>query len=460
MNRIRCFSQEATQKSREIIGVWIFHRHGDRTPAKPLAEDSYRDQEAAFWHTKVPPVDRTHYEMMSERFPATIHPENNGGNFLDAVSGSEPYGFLTWKGMQQLFVRGRIVGKRYKPENNEPLIDHWDIQAYSTNYLRTVKSLQCFLDGMFSVEQDLMGRDEKCSSYEFVDPETYLQPSHIPMVDIVVRDPKRETLNKFDSSPALMRQLVRNVVETPEFVERDARAAPLAARLSNYIPGLARFRSPHGSPSTINWIHAADHFICRSAHHVPLNAFSHLENCQVTEQTLQAMKHATIAHLASRFRLWYKSPPLLAEMMQPLLTDLCDEMNYVANNVTSDKGARKPFVIYSCHDVTILALLYSIEAAFLSSSEELKHHGISAIRAFERLYYWPEYACTLTIELSKVQTIEMNDEYAIKFLLNDEVVETIPSLRKQEDTITLDDFCTLVMSMQQFRNSNPSSDRS
>jgi Histidine acid phosphatase. len=139
-----------------------------------------------------------------------------------------------------------MIGQRYRPENEEPFTDHWHIQAYSTNYLRTVKSLQCFLDGLFSDGHHLAGYSENGYFYEHVDPESYLQTNHIPKVEILVRDPKDETLNRFDTAPDVMRRLVQDVVKTPDFVDQDAKAAPLAARLSNYIPGLIRLRSPHG----------------------------------------------------------------------------------------------------------------------------------------------------------------------------------------------------------------------
>lgn len=450
--QIRSVTQSVANQS-ELLAVWIFHRHGDRTPGQPLVEDSYRDEESAFWRTKIPPVDRTHYDMLSEKFPATIHPENNSGRFLDAGSGREPYGFLTWKGMQQLYEKGRVTGQRYRPENNEPFTDYWNVQAFSTNYLRTVKSLQCFLDGICGVGRRLVGKSGNGSFYEHVDPDSYIQANHIPKIDIFVRDPKQETLNRFDTSPELMKSLVRDVIQTPQFLQQDSKAAPLAARLSNYIPGLIRLRSPHRSPSTINWIHAADHFICRSSHDVPLNAFSHLEHNQGAEQILQSMNHATISHLATRFRLWYNSPPLLAAMMLPLLTDIYNEMMHYANMSNEGRGEiKKPFNIYSCHDVTILALLYSIDAAFLAStSNDLQsNQGLSKLQLehLGHLHYWPEYACTFVIELSKVQAKGKEDEFLIKFLLNGEVVRTMTSLRKDQDAITISDFYNLMKNME------------
>jgi hypothetical protein len=77
--KIRSFTQTASQS--EVIAVWIFNRHGDRTPGRSLVEDSYRDEESAFWRTKIPSIDRTHYDMLSEMFPAAIHPKITVVNF-------------------------------------------------------------------------------------------------------------------------------------------------------------------------------------------------------------------------------------------------------------------------------------------------------------------------------------------------------------------------------------------
>ena len=105
-NARRCMSSSTSEE--EIMGVWIFHRHGDRTPGRALVADtrSYIEKDSSFWRTKIPPIDRTHYDLLSKKFPVKTDPNNNGGKFLDADSGKEPYGFLTSKGMQQLYEIG------------------------------------------------------------------------------------------------------------------------------------------------------------------------------------------------------------------------------------------------------------------------------------------------------------------------------------------------------------------
>jgi len=433
LSSVRGFSS----RKEEVIGVWIFHRHGDRTPGRPLVADNCIKEESAFWETKIPPLDRTHYNLLSKKFPVKIHPNNNGGKFLDADSGRQPYGFLTWKGMQQLYEIGQKLSERYALFR-----DKWHIQAFSTNYLRTVMSSQCLLDGMFS---SVAKHHE--SQYETRDLESYIKSSSDPSIEIVVRDAKDETLNTFDTSPILMKRLVRNIIDSPNFINHDTKAVLLVARLSNYIPALIKLRSPYGGPSGINWIHAADHFICRHSHGIPLTRFlsSDFEKDSEAERTLQAMKHATISHLASRFRYWYQSPSLIAAMVGPLFSDVNAQMGQTINTPNS---SRKPFNVYSCHDVTILALLYGIGADMLATPNELKDVGVQDFENEKRLRYWPGYASTLILELIKVETVDREDEFLIKFILDEQNIRTITGLRKGED-MRLSDFDELVHRINQ-----------
>mmetsp|Transcript_17448 Transcript_17448/g.25437 ORF Transcript_17448/g.25437 Transcript_17448/m.25437 type:complete len:166 (+) Transcript_17448:450-947(+) len=147
----------------------------------------------------------------------------------------------------------------------ERFTDDWEIKAYSTNYLRTVKSCQCFLDGLLSTAPDdspastspSNGDDSKVvqTHYENINPQEYQRAKSAEHEDnrvtIKVRDRKDDTLNAFDKSPELMKSLVQDVVTTDHFIDRDTKA------------------SSYGGPSGINWIHASDHFVCRSSHDAP-----------------------------------------------------------------------------------------------------------------------------------------------------------------------------------------------
>jgi hypothetical protein len=307
-----------------VEGVWVFCRHGDRTPCRSLAAEHMEPKEAAFWQSRLPYPDAvTAFKMLSETFPPQIHPSNNDGKFFDVER--KPFGFLTEHGMEQMRTNGRRFYNRYEhygfhldddhdvndvSSDDNGFLQSWDVRAYSTNYLRTVLSVQCFLDGLLGTNaydpaKAKGGRlSSMAESGESID--HTIGPTHSskePKVPVKVRERSKDTLNAFDRNPDLMKNLVADVITSPKFQEHDAKAAPLAARLANFLPGLGlKSRNTFGGPSGINWIDASDHFICRTAHDVAFSRFSEHEHDAGVEQTLSAMAHQTLAHLAWRFR--------------------------------------------------------------------------------------------------------------------------------------------------------------
>ena len=70
-------------------------------------------------------------------------------------------------------------------------------------------------------------------------------------------------------------------------------------------------------------------------------------------------------------------------MAGPALHEVVMEMKKAGSGAAP--STKKPFRIYSCHDVTILALLYAIEGRSLDSTQPPPK--------------WPTYATCLTLEL-------------------------------------------------------------
>ena len=399
-----------------VEGVWTFARHGDRTPSRSLCAPQWSDVEAAFWRSKLPTPDPVAaLKALSEHFPPDIHPSNDG-QFIDVTR--RPYGFLTRLGMEQLHTNGRRFFIRYDRHGHhcrtssgikaDAFLHSWDVQAFSTNYLRTVLSAQCFLDGLLGT--GVFTLDESEHIY-LVDDESRLVPDHATTLDaeggtvnIRVRDKLSDNLNAFDRNPQLIKNLVTKVVTTDGFVAKDTEAAPLAARLANYLPGLMREnRQTFGGPSGINWIEATDHFVCRRSHGVKFSRFSEFENDHLVERTLEAMEQNTLAHRAWRFRQWYQDPPLLAEIASPALREILEQMQAA---LTLGDQERHPFIFYGCHDVTILALLYGIGADFLADETN------------NRCRYWPGYGTTLVFELVRIGDDTNKVSHVVRVLLN------------------------------------------
>lgn len=60
------------------------------------------------------------------------------------------------------------------------------------------------------------------------------------------------------------------------------------------------------------------------------------------------MAFQTIAHLAWRFRMWYRNKRLLAAIAAPPLREIG---NQLSQTTRLSRGTKRPFVIYSCHDI-------------------------------------------------------------------------------------------------------------
>jgi Histidine phosphatase superfamily (branch 2) len=433
MKIIRTLSDYSTNGGL-VVGVWVFARHGDRTPSRSLCPPEWKEHESMFWRTKLPTPDPVSVlKTFSENFPLDIHPSNQG-KFIDV--NRRPYGYLTYLGMEQLQTSGRRFAIRYdrhghhcKREDGDlvkSFLDSWDVQAFSTNYLRTVLSVQCFLDGLLATStytpcfKDRILLEDIDALY-VPDHSDFSHPKD-GMVSIGVRDKTIDKLNAFDRNPALIKHLVTQVVTSPDFIKTDSQAAPLAARLANYLPGLMREnRHTFGGPSGINWIEATDHFVCRRSHAIPFCKFSQFEGDHEAERTLEAMEQNTLAHRTWRFRQWYQSPPLLAEIATPALRDILEQMQATPGLGNQE---RHPFVLYGCHDVTILALLYAIGAEFLADENNA------------RWRFWPGYGTTLVFELVQITDDLGAITHVVRVLLNGVPVKSVNLLKNSNSSPT------------------------
>lgn len=456
----------------QVVGAWVFCRHGDRTPSRPLCPAHRQEDESHFWLTKLPyPSTASAYKDFSASFPPLI--DDPTGVYFDVHR--NPYGFLTHKGLLQCRQNGRELRERYDLgihhlASDEHFLKTWRISAYSTNYLRTVLSVQSLLDGLLNTnlynpestredmdytkmsprewpvpdhnfiqtnyydeEEEEYNREGYGSDWE-ADPRNnvlnlYLERDRAkekrkPKVFVRVRDQSCDNLNAFDRNPDLMRDLVSDVMQSPSFQQEDATAAMIAARLANILPGLARKGRKDFSartPSGINWVEAADHFVCRTSHELQLSKFSDHEHDANVEQMLSAMTYKALGHLAWRFRQWYQNPQLLAAIAAPPLREIAQQLEHIVLNQTRSnqkvRALQDPHAnflcIYSCHDVTLLSLLYALGADFLADESSAVWRE-----------YWPEYASTLVIELVRLeeQDADNTNQHIIRVMINGRVV--------------------------------------
>jgi hypothetical protein len=218
----------------------------------------------------------------------------------------------------------------------------------------------------------------------------------------------------------------------------------------------------------VNWIHANDHFVCRRAHSIPLAAgFSDDGECEAAtttttpgvadeaEAALAALAGPVSSHLAWRFREWYRCPRLLSAVAGPPFREVHDGMVEAASNLGPDD--RGPFVLYSCHDVTLLALLYALGADFLASDkdcggadvrdgrggeggDEAHYSGMASgrvRRGTRRLSWrwWPPYSSTIAFELVRLDGTGAEDLFVIRVILNGEALRLIPRMSVDDEVL-------------------------
>ncbi|KAL3770122.1 hypothetical protein ACHAW5_009663 [Stephanodiscus triporus] len=507
-----------TTNGGSIVGVWCFHRHGDRAPNRHLGNPACLVGESEHWRGRMP--DRDVRDGLSKFFPPDVHPSQNGGVHLDVAR--EPFGFLTYRGMDQMreagwgFRRrcerfGRRVaaggsggggGDRGGGGGGDDLysfLDHWNVEAYSTNYLRTVMSVQCFIDGLIG---DRPGNEQNRRQKIYAggglrryyrDIGAYERVAHTDRpiwtteedmvgngndgkderqrhrrIRIQVRDKEIDTLNSFDKYPRTMDRLVKDVIATERFQRIDGSAKPLADKLCALLPGLRDApQSFGGTPSGINWIHANDYFVCRGAHSIPLAAdFSDdgrykspwdERGREEVERALRALAAPVSSHLAWRFREWYRCPRLLSAVAAPPFREVYEGMVDAAAKLRPDD--RAPFVLYSCHDVTLLALLYALGTDFLASGEDCggenmredgeeggnraHYSGMAAgkVRRGKRRSswrWWPPYSSTIAFELVRLEdnrSTGSDHQFAIRVILNGETLRLIPRMSVEDEVL-------------------------
>ncbi len=208
--------------------------------------------------------------------------------------------------------------------------------------------------------------------------------------------------------------------------------------------------------------------MCRKAHSIPLTAdFSDMnchhhweesreENEQI-ENKLASLAVPVCSHLAWRFREWYSCPRLLSAIAGPPCREVLNGMVKSANHLGPND--RRPFVLYSCHDVTLLALLYAIGTDFLVSGDDCggaqmrntegdgdKTHSnmtTGTVRRGSTLCswrWWPAYSSTIAFELVRLDddhqsTWGLDDQYVIRVVLNGDAMRLIPRMSIDDEGI-------------------------
>ncbi|RQM28234.1 hypothetical protein B5M09_007355 [Aphanomyces astaci] len=267
--------------ARTLRLVQVLHRHGDRSPLHNVFRGGTSTQfqaEDALWTTKL----------------------------QEPVTTRGIYGELTTVGVAQMQARGLKLRDRYLALG-WTLDDKVDIHVRSTHYVRTQRSVQALLS-------------------RFV-------PHVHDQLPLEILPPSVDYINGAHSLPRLHTHLlILRMKPHAALAAREAHMAPVQTELRRLLPMFA------SSAESFSWMKAADYFVCRQAHNIPLLPHTEMQRVMPSRDV-------------------------------PNATDLSVER----------------VVVYSGHDVSLLALLNALHSSTQPTTKTVVD--------------WPDYGAAVTIEL-------------------------------------------------------------
>lgn len=458
-NNVNCYgdsnnhaSDEATKTNNAYIyrtvQVQIIHRHGDRTPITPLKNEE-------FWSQQLVPEDLLERVAMGTKILRHTHSDDknskngssdSGKNRLEvhAAAGRGPFGKLTKLGLLGMIQ----VGTSLKEELEES--SHWsentstsscskvtstaagtdgsrsgneirrgikfkpsDIKVYSTDFARTIQSVQGLLVGFF--------------------PEGFSSDENDPIIDIDCRDTTSWMIP--DPQPRQTEEqemLERKLAQQPHVLEREESMRPLAIRCTqSLLPllGEGAFDVSFGVKEKQD-----DGIIDKEQHPtLPWIQLTEITKCLSVRDMLPDSITADDQETLSAYTAWKWFQSLRSSRLAYL------SMHRFTETIVSTMRRREqepPLILYSGHDSSLIGLLCALH--------------------LEQPSVWPEYGAVLKIELlekkkMQLEGVEMTSadgdgsdvNYALRFFLNGELLRSMWYDKPREE-IAMEEFISLV----------------
>ncbi|GLD91711.1 hypothetical protein PINS_up000244 [Pythium insidiosum] len=350
----------------------VLHRHGDRTPLHNVLAGSVAPAaahaEVKQWESKLP-SDQT-LDALRARYRL-----DHGDHEVVTNLQRRPFGCLTQRGIEQMESRGAMLAAMCEREGLS-LADlrPSDVEVHCNAYVRTQLSVQSLLTGLLA-------------DHHHLTPPVNVLPPHDDMI---------HTYSVYPEIGELKHALEKesDVMRAREDEHAGLKQA-LQARLPLFSSGAAKFM----------WSTAGDYFTCRSAHDLPFLPGT------------AELQEATLNHLAFRFHQFYEHRRIRSLVASQLVDKALQEM-VKASNETPDS---KRLIVYSGHDVSILAVMHAIDVAVVH----------------ERAV-WPPYSSALTLELLEDEA----GKWYTRVRLDGEPLSLRPS--SSDPLVALDDLQTIV----------------
>lgn len=371
---------ESSPKTFRTVQIQVVHRHGDRSPITPLKDEDY-------WQQLL--VPETIREKIATSTSIVRGPKPN----WHAANGRGPFGKLTQVGLYQMVEVGSSLRDRFlTEEENAHVVEDgakvyphvWTPQnplsartlhVYSTDFERTIQSVQGLLVGLFP---------------DGLDSEIAIDVRH---QDIMLPDPHPRLT-------AEQEELEKELAHRPSVMEADRRMLPLALRVTKVLtPMLAP--DAHDVSFGVDQDHPGEATI--EVDPLSWNQLAEICKCLEVRDLLPSDITSSdvediMKYVAGRWFRNLKHPRLVYLAINNMVSKQVDYL------LARTKDAEQPSaIVWSAHDSTLIALLCAYRL-----SQPTK---------------WPEYASCLVMELIEVTEGESID-YMVRFSLNGEYLNS------------------------------------
>ena len=215
-----------------------------------------------------------------------------------------------------------------------------------------------------------------------------LSPTEDP-IKVVVRDQSQDILNAYDRDPELMRSLVIQAYNKTDFKEKDQVATEEIARpIKKHIGGVDGGVKGGDIEGRVDWIHLADHFVCRGRHGLGFTTMEgkddQADEVKEVEKEMEEYGNIVKEHLVWRFGKWFGEKELLSQVGGPMIREVVEHAGKGGERLAGEGGeGAKKFNVYSCHDVSLLGILYGLKADVVERDK----------------MYWPDYGSWISFEV-------------------------------------------------------------
>ena len=379
------------KKRLELVQIQIIHRHGDRTPITPMKDKD-------FWKNSLPsPV------LLSKISEGTIinRANTDGSKVAHQAAGKGVFGKLTKLGLLQMVeVGSRIhddiqltqedgtntvdedgnlhVNSGYLFTDTNP-IHPSKVKIKSTDFPRTIQSVQALLMGLFPLGYD--GHIE-------------IDVSH---TDIMIPDPQPRLSNE-------QVELERRLSQRGYLLEKEKELETLANKITKELHDIVDLDNAQSANFGIG--EEGDH---KRARALSFSQLSEIMTClHVRDMLPQSISQQDYEAISSH-SAWKWFENLKDEALAKLA--MKGFMNFIMETLRDGRNDEDDPVlhIYSCHDSSLIGLLCAFK--------------------LEPPSQWPEYGSFLKVELFKAEeTIENSEDvkvdYFVRFSLNGEILKS------------------------------------